>query len=310
MAILTACKSKEEPENGEKPVQVSEFIEYFPAGNLPYEVSDTTITRKEKDTTTIQYHVFTQFVPDSVIAAVHGKTKPKVYPLMRTFSGDAGSYLFAKTIGGDRRAIFILTFNSNNEYTGAMPLLLLDASNTTRQVSGVDRKLSIYKNTYQRAADGSSSEGKEVFIHDPESKQFILIMTDMLDERAAEIVNPIDTFQKKNRFSGDYTRDKRNLVSIRDASGGAFNFFIHIDRNNGSCTGEIKGSAKFTNSNTAIYRMAGDPCSIQFNFTNSSVRLSEVDACGNKRGVQCAFEGVFPKKREQQRPPKKPKVGG
>jgi hypothetical protein len=52
------------------------------------------------------------------------------------------------------------------------------------------------------------------------------------------VINPIDTLQKKNKFSADYVKDKMNIVSIRDDSkAGRINFFIHFDRNNGDCTG-------------------------------------------------------------------------
>ena len=46
-----------------------------------------------------------------------------------------------------------------------------------------------------------------------------------------------------------------NIVSIRDDSkAGRINFFIHFDRNNGECTGELKGDASFTSANTAVYQ--------------------------------------------------------
>ena len=41
-------------------------------------------------------------------------------------------------------------------------------------------------------------------------------MTDPLDDRVQEVINPIDTFARKNKFSADYVKDKMNIVSIRD----------------------------------------------------------------------------------------------
>jgi hypothetical protein len=91
-----------------------------------------------------------------------------------------------------------------------------------------------------------------------------------------------------------------NLVSIRDDSkAGRINFFIHFDRNDGECTGELKGVANITSSNTAVYQQPGDACSIQFNFSSSSVTLKEIQACGAHRGVKCSFDGSYPAKKKQ-----------
>ena len=49
-------------------------------------------------------------------------------------------------------------------------------------------------------------------------------------------------------------------------------------------------------SNTAEYREAGDPCILKFIFTAGSVSLKE-EGCGSRRGLQCLFDGSFPKKK-------------
>ena len=90
-----------------------------------------------------------------------------------------------------------------------------------------------------------------------------------------------------------------NIVSIRDGSkANRMRFFIHFDKNNGECRGELKGEANFISANTAIYQQQGDPCSLQFNFSSSSVTLKELDGCGSHRGVKCSFDASYPKKKE------------
>lgn len=302
-ALLAACKSKKARVPGEEPVDPSDFIELFEVGKIPYEIFDSTLTRKENDSFLVSYKVFTRFVPDSILVPAFGKNqKLKIYPLKRV-EVEEGHYLFAKVIAGNKRVGYIISFNTENEYTGSMPLLQLDANPLTQQVSGVDRRLSIYKNVYLRGKDGSISEGKEVFIHSAEAGGFMLIMTDALDDRMREIINPIDTFSKKNKYSGDYIKDKTNMVSIRDARPGRFNFYIHINKLEGTCTGELKGEAIYKSANLGIYQQPGDPCSLQFSFTNNSINIKELQACGNRRGVKCSFDGYFPKKKET-----KPKV--
>jgi hypothetical protein len=174
-----------------------------------------------------------------------------------------------------------------------------DNDPATTQVSGLDRRLSFYRTISLKRRDGSAAEGKEVFIYNDEAGQFLLIMTDPLDDRVQEVINPIDTFARKNKFSADYIKDKMNLVSIRDDNkAGKINFYIHFDRNSGECTGELKGVANITSANTAVYQQQGDACSIQFNFSSSSVSLKENQECGAHRGVKCSFDGSYPRKKE------------
>jgi hypothetical protein len=208
-------------------------------------------------------------------------------------------YLFTKVVAADKKTLLVLCFDKENRFKAYLPLLVQDNDAATTQVSGLDRRLSFYKTISLKRPDGSGAEGKEVFIYNDEAGQFLLIMTDPLDDRVQEVINPIDTFARKNKLSADYIKDKMNLVSIRDDSkAGKINFFIHFDRNNGECTGELKGVANFTSANIAIYQQPGDACSIQFNFSSSSVSLKENQACGAHRGVKCSFDGSYPRKKE------------
>jgi hypothetical protein len=158
----------------------------------------------------------------------------------------------------------------------------------------------------RKNADGTISDGKEVYVLNEAAKSFMLIMTDALDEKNVEMINPIDTFSKKNKFSADYIKDKRNLVSVRDnKKAGRITFFVHFEKNSGNCTGELKGEASFISPATAMYRGAGEPCVLQFDFTSSSVTMTEVRGCGSYRGMDCVFEGNFPKKKEPKKSTRK-----
>jgi hypothetical protein len=118
-----------------------------------------------------------------------------------------------------------------------------------------------------------------------------------LDEQTIELINPIDSFSRRNKFSGDYVRDKVNLVSVRDnKKPGRLTFFVHFEKKN--CTGELKGDANITSANTAVYHSSGDPCVLQFKFTSLSVTISETEGCGSHREPDCIFEGTFPRKKE------------
>ena len=298
--LFMGCGNKKKPSlSGTDEVGINDFIESFELIDPPYEVVDTSLNKKEKDSLLIANKIFAQFVPDTVLTKVFGKNaKPKIY-MGKRVTIEKEMYLFTKAITADKKALFVLCFDKENKFKDYLPLLVQDNDPATTQVGGLDRRLSFYKTISMRRPDGSSAEGKEAYSYNDEVGKFLLIMTDPLDDRVMEVINPIDTFARKNKFSADYLKDKMNLVSIRDDSkAGKINFFIHIDRDNGECTGELKGEANFTSANTAIYQQPGDACSIQFNFSSSSVTLKEIQACGAHRGVKCSFDGSYPRKKE------------
>ncbi len=301
LVLVSSCTQKKKPSlSGDEPVDVQDFITSFELVKPTYEMADSLLNRKEKDSLLISYKIFTQFIPDTVLFKVFGKNaKPKLYILKRVEVEKQETYLFVKAILAEKKIIYILTFNDDNKFVGSMPLLKLDDNPATLQYCGIDRKYSIYINTTLKKPDGSVSEGKDVYVFNSDVKQFILILTDALDDRIKEVINPIDTLARKNKFSADYTRDKMNIVSVRDGiRPDKINFFIHFDRDKGECTGELKGVATFNSATSAIYRQGGDPCSLQLNFTASSVSINEIEACGSHRGVKCSFDGTYPRKKE------------
>ena len=179
----------------------------------------------------------------------------------------------------------------------AMTGLRPDASAATMQSVTLDRRYSITRTMLRKNPDGSMSEGKDVYVLNNEAKNFMLIMTDALEDKPAELINPIDTLPRKHKFSADYGTGKMNLVSIRDGrKNDRISFFVHFEKNNRECTGELKGEAMIRSSGTAEYREAGDPCILKFIFTGGSVTLKE-EGCGSRRGLQCLFDGSFPKKK-------------
>ena len=146
--------------------------------------------------------------------------------------------------------------------------------------------------------DGSLSEGKDAYVLNAEAGNFMLIMTDALNDKVTELINPIDTLPRKNKVSADYTNGKMNLVSVRDGrKNDRISFFIHFEKNNGECSGELKGEALLKSPTTAEYREAGDPCVLKFIFSSASVRLKEEEGCGSRRGLKCAFDGSFTRKK-------------
>jgi hypothetical protein len=306
-ALLDGCKQKKTSLSGEDPVEVSDFIDFFPAVKLPYQFADTSLLRKERDSLLISYKVFTQFVPDSVLNGAFGKgAKLRIYPMGRVVAKK--TYLFAKIIGGDKRVAFVLGFDKDNEFIAALPLLHLDASAATQQIAGIDNRYALTRTTTRKNSDGTISEGRDVYDLPGDATDFSLVMTDPLDDKMTELINPIDTFSRKQKFSADYGSGKMNLVSFRDGrKNDRLNFFIHFEKNGGECTGELKSEAIIKSASQAEYHEAGEPCSLQFNFTSASVTIKELDGCGSRRGLRCSFNGMYAKKKEVKPKATKPK---
>lgn len=304
--ILSACGHKKKISlSGEEPVDIKDFIASFQSIKLPYEIADTSVVKKKTDTLLISRSVFSNLIPDTVLSKVFGKNeKPKIYPAGR-FTGDDDTYLLVKALSPGHEAIILICFDKKNNFIAGMTALLRDEKASTRQVFSVDKRFTLSKIITRKNRDGTTSEGKNVYALDEKTKSFILVMTDALDEPKVELINPIESLSKRTKFTGDYIKDKRNLVSIRDNKRpGNISFFVHFEMKNG-CTGELRGEAAFTSGNTAIYRADGDLCQLKFTFTSTAVTMTEIQGCGSHRGVNCLFEGTFHKKKEPKKKPVK-----
>jgi len=285
---------------GDERVLVSDFIEFFPPVHLSFQLADSMLAKKEKDSLLISYKIFTQFVPDSVVNKVFGKGgKPRIYALGKAEEPKAETYLFVKAVTSDKKAVFLLAFDRKQRFIAGITALRPDASAATLQTVTLDRKFTITKTVLRKNANGSLSEGKDVYVLNAAAKNFMLIMTEALEDKPTELINPIDTLPRKNKFSADYGSGKMNLVSIRDGrKNDRLTFFIHFEKNKGECTGELKGEAILRTANMAEYREDGDPCILKFIFSSGSVSLKEEEGCGSRRGLQCLFDGSFQRKKE------------
>ena len=302
MTFFLACKS------GDKQIQTDDegsdfnfnvFSERFKETDLPYQLTDSGLLQN-KDTAAIRNISFNNFIPDSIKTKLAGTSeKIKLVPLVR-FKGNKNERFFIlKASGGSKKAAVVVVFDKNNNYSAAFPFLVPDNDNKTNQSSSIDKSLAITRMVTRKRTDDVMAEGRDVYTYDAASNRFTLIMTDLLDDSNQELINPIDTFARAHRYSGDYIKDKRNMVSIRDGRNeNEIHFFMHFERMDGQCNGELKGTAFFASSKTAVYRQSGDPCVLEFHFTNNSITLKEVEGCGSYRGIQCVIEGSFPKKKQ------------
>lgn len=289
--LFSACKQTKQGE------EAGDFVSLFKKANLPYVITDTAVLKKEIDSSKISTDVFAKVVPDSVITRIIGKGKMTVYPLASVISDKKEKYLFTKIVSPSKKMALVIVLDKDDNYVAAFPFLEVDNATNTQQVSTLDSRYTISRTVVRKNQDNSTNEGKDVFVLNTDARDFTLIMTDPVDKTVLELINPIDTLARKNKYSADYVKDKKNIVSIRDGErAGKFLFFIHMEKE--GCSGELKGFASFTSANKAVYRQGGDPCTLEFTFSSSSVTLNEIEGCGNRRDLRCTFNAKYNKKKE------------
>lgn len=300
LLLLVQCKSKKTSLQDEEEIDADEFIAFFPETTLPFRMADTSLLNASDTSLHIGYRIFTQFIPDSFLQKDFGKNaRPAVYAMGRIAEKGKETYLLARAVQGKKRVVYLAAFNKKDEFLNAMPLVKAGFGNATASYGLVDKKFQI--TTYQeRRRRGELTYKKNVYFFNSETNDFTLISTEPNEDIIENVINPIDTLAATGKFAGDYVKDKKNFVSVRDGKNGSeILFFIHFEKNNGACKGELKGTARFIDANTAQYHQVGNPCVLQLTFAASRVRIEEKGGCGTYRDVPCFFEGSYVKKKKK-----------
>ena len=271
------------------------FSGLFPSEAIAYQLSDADLINN-KDTTAIRSPEFENFISDSIKTKLFGKgARVKYIAMAKVKAPKNTSYYIVKASTGNKKAALLLPF-TNDQFDVAFPFLIPDADPTTTQLSSIDKSNAIIKAVIQKKSNGDVAEGRDVYQYVPEARKFTLLLTNPLNN-TAEVINPFDTVSRKHKFSGDYLKDKKNFISIRDGrSSNELLLFIHIQK--GECSGEIKGTLLLTSTSRGVYRQSGDPCELSFQFAGNSISLKEGGGCGSRRGLDCTFDGTYSRKKE------------
>lgn len=306
LAVLWSCKDKKVSLKDDEDVDINEFIEFFPEAKLPYRISDTTFERKQTDSTAIGYKIFTKFIPDSIIKKDFGKNAPVLHSLARATEKGKETYLFINASAGAKKAAYVACFDSDEKFLVMMPLVKAGFEQNLSSYALLDKKFQLTTFRERKVAGAEATYKKNVYVYNNSSKDFMLILTEPNEEIIQDVINPIDTLSKKQKNTGDFAQNKENFISFRDGKDAShLSFFIHFEKSNGDCKGELKGIARVVSADKAEYREPGNPCALEFSFTSSAVSMKETGGCGSYRDIRCFFEGKFPKKKEPK--PKKTK---
>ena len=308
--LFFSCKSKKASlaENDEE-VGIPEFLELVSPLKLPYQVTDTIFRHKEPAAAVINNKLFSRLIPDSVLTRWFGKdAHPHLYAVGKIKVPKQETYLFVKGTTKERRILYVLCFDKKNHFSAARPVLYSDNEPGVTGLAGMDNKYTLTV-SHQRKVGGQLLYKRDAYIFSEESG-FVLILTESNESKPKipPIFNPIDTLPRKHKFSGDYAQNKRNIVAIRDGRDGTrILFFVHFEKDDATCNGELKGEAKFVSPGVARYKSYSDPCAIEFSFGATGVTLKELGGCGVHRDIKCFFEGFFERRKGETKQKPAPK---
>ncbi|WP_153800397.1 hypothetical protein [Foetidibacter luteolus] len=306
LAFTAGCKSGDKSLAGNEPVSDDDFFAAFSKLALPTVYADTNMLRRA-DTTTISYAVFNQFVPDSALQKITGKTPKKlsIHPV-GMIKKENEFYLLANFTQNKRTKLAVFTFDKQKKFRSSLELLHDKYDDGYRHYVSVNKEptFSVAK---EKIADGSQLlYTRQGYAFNNDAGIFFVVVNDSNEDikKLSEILNPLDTLPRKNKFSGDYVKDKKNFVSIRDGKApNKYLFFTHFENKSNDCTGELKGELVIVADNKGIFKETGDPCVIDFSFSGNTVKVKEQGSCGNHRGIKCYFNDSYTRKKE----PKKKK---
>lgn len=307
--FLFSCKTKEADLSSDTVIKPNQFVAAFELLENGLSATDSNIL-KLADTITINPNLLARFMPDSIINLLTlGEKKTSFHPIGR-IDKPTETYLILLCLKNKKPLITVLVLDKKNNFIASKDLF--DAT---------DNK-SLYKYSININKEPTFFITREKLVNDKEvkytkvgwaftGKNFVTVVkeTNERDEKLTAILNPIDTFAKLNLYSGNYVQDERNFISIRDGrTKQDYLFFLHIDKNEGLCDGELKGEMHLTDSLNAVYSLGGDPCVIDFIFDKNIITIKEKGSCGNRRGMDCLFDDAYTKIKEIKKKIIKPQV--
>jgi hypothetical protein len=313
LMVITVISCRHKTANGGEASQMEpeDFQAMFHNLSLPLNFADSSLSRKPGDSS-LKWSVYSQFIADSLIQRFFGKSvKPKLYATGKLAVKNAETYLFIKALTPAKKILFVVCLDKDGKFKTGMTLVMREDDPAIRYSALIDNKYTISVSRSRKDGDGRTFFVRTVYVYNAEGV-FTLIMRESNEEKPkmGQIYNPIDTLGHKRKYTGDYSQDKRNFISFRDGkNNSALRFFVHFEKDNGNCRGELKGEVRFVSPTVARYIANGDPCTLEFYFNEKekTVHMKELEGCGNHRDIRCYFDGIYSRQKEMNTRPVKAK---
>ncbi|MGE7774360.1 hypothetical protein ACQKLP_06530 [Chitinophaga sp. NPDC101104] len=294
IGVLAGCKSRKKTiSEDDRELTFADYSNKFPAAEALRWNADS-LKRKRTDSLAFKSRYLKQFLPDTLTKGVFGAAeKPRFWPVGQLTLTEDLRLFVVEGAAKSGAAAWMCFYDKNGTFLKRYLAAQYVAGGNKKTGFSVDKKGNIRITT----ETGAAIAREDVFAANPDGS-LALILTNSNEPAVTGLFNPIDTLPRKHKLSGNYTAGEGNIVSIRDGeTAKEFLFFIHFTRDKGACTGEIDGTGRFTTATTGQWRDKQSGCIVDFKFSGSKVTINET-GCGAYRGIKCAFEGTFTKKRK------------
>ena len=301
LLALIGCAETKTDLSGNTPLKINDFNAAFKNIELPIRINDTNLVAFT-DTIKIGRKALEQFLPDSVVDAI----APKLLKNASIFTvgkieKETEYYLLLNNKDAKKQTVSVIAFSKKNVFLGYQVLTQFDLTQKGSQFYGktllINKEPTFLIEENKLDPEQGLTNEKKGWAYTDQGFRLIYLDANIKPEQKA-ILNPIDTLPTLNTYSGDYARDKKNFISLRDfGNTNKYQFFLHFEKKEGSCVGELKGLLNFIK-NQATYSEKGDPCTIQFTITGNVIKIKEDGNCGNHRNMTCYFNDSYDKKRK------------
>lgn len=299
LICLVACGEKKIDLTGDIPLKPKEFLSVFPVIPGNFQAADSNFV-KLADTNKIALKAILQFVPDTAVNSLIGKDKKAIFQPVGQILKEKETYLLVNIKLKHKWVMAVIVLSTkNNAYLASKLLLDNSVSDEYVHAVSVNREPTFLLGREKPGKDNITQFTRIGWVYSTDMGFMVVINDSNETPSKSDVINPIDTLPRKYKYSADYAQDKKNFISIRDGNkNGSYEFFIHFEKNEGACIGELKGSFTMKDANNSQYRFNGDPCVIDFSFVGNEVSLKEQGNCGNHRGIKCYFDDSFTRKKE------------
>ncbi len=299
IVFAVSCKHKHTDLSSDAPIKPNEFVAAFEVLENGFVASDSNIA-KIADTVNINTKLLSRFIPDTLVNRLMGIDKKTTFhPVGRVVKLNE-VYLVLLSIKNRKPTVTAIVLDKKNNFLASKDLFKAqDNSEGYHYTISINREPTFFISREKMVNEKDVKYTKLGWAYS--SKNFIVVMKESNErsDKLTPIINPIDTFARENIYSGNYVEDDRNYISIRDGrTTQDYLFFLHIDKNDGNCVGELKGEMNLKDSTHATYSFSGDPCVIDFTFDRNIITIKEKGSCGNRRGMNCFFDDAYTKKKE------------
>ena len=301
LLALIGCAETKTDLSGNTPLKINDFNAAFKNIELPIRINDTNLVAFT-DTIKIGRKALAQFLPDSVVDAIAPKLiKNSSIFTVGKIEKETEYYLLLNNKDTKKQTVSVIAFSKKNVFLGYQILTQFDLTQKGSQFYGktllINKEPTFLIEENKLDPEQGLTNEKKGWAYTEQGFRLIYLDANIKPEQKA-ILNPIDTLPTVNTFSGDYARDKKNFISLRDfGNANKYQFFLHFEKKDGTCVGELKGLLNF-NKNQATYSEKGDPCTIQFTITGNVIKIKEDGNCGNHRNMTCYFNDSYDKKRK------------